>query len=93
MPYGLLEAMAMGLPAVATDVGDIKSMVAEANQRFIVPVADEAALTGALRTLIRDHPLRTRLGDANQAKVRSDFSIETMVAAYDHLFEDAAGRQ
>jgi glycosyltransferase involved in cell wall biosynthesis len=90
MPYGLLEAMAMALPAAATDVGDIRSTVAEANRPYIVPLADEAALTGALRNLYKDAALRARLGAANQAKARSDFSIETMVAAYDRLFESAA---
>ncbi len=88
MPYGLLEAMAAGLPAVATDVGDIKSIVAEDNKRFIVNVVDEAALTGSLRTLINDPALRATLGAANRTKAGSEFSIDVMVAAYDRLFSN-----
>ena len=83
MPYGLLEAMAARLPAAATDVGDIKSIVADANRPFIVPAPDEAALTGALRTLLRDEALRTRLGTENRAKAEAEFSLDTMIASYD----------
>jgi len=86
MPYGLLEAMAARLPAAATDVGDTKAIVCEPNRRFIVPTADEAALTGALRTLLRDAPLRARLGAENRAKAEREFALDKMIAAYDRLF-------
>ncbi len=87
MPIGLLEAMAAGLPAVATDVGDIKAIVSQPNQSYVVNAADTAALTGALRALLGDPVLRGKLGDANRAKVAKEFSIDMMVAAYDRLFE------
>jgi glycosyltransferase involved in cell wall biosynthesis len=93
MPYGLLEAMCRGLPVAATDVGDIRSMVADDNRQFVVSVADEAALTGALRSLLKDAALRAKLGAANQAKVRGEFSIETMIEAYDWLFGDISPRR
>jgi glycosyltransferase involved in cell wall biosynthesis len=86
MPYGLLEAMAAGLPAVATDVGDTKSIVAESNSPYIVGLSDPAALTAALRTMLRDAALRTKLGADNREKAQREFSLETMVAAYDRLF-------
>jgi len=92
MPLGLLEGMAAGLPAAGTDVGDTRSVVADENKRFIVPVADSAALTGTLRALLADAALRAKLGAANQAKARAEFSIDTMIAAYDRLFEDAGRR-
>jgi glycosyltransferase involved in cell wall biosynthesis len=90
MPYGLLEAMSAGLPVAATDVGDIKTIVSDLNRPFIVNVADEAALTGALRNLIRDPALRTKLAASNLVKARSEFSIQTMIAAYDRLFSDTS---
>jgi glycosyltransferase involved in cell wall biosynthesis len=90
MPYGLLEAMAAGLPAVSTDVGDIKSIVAEPNRPFIVPVSDEAQLSQALGRLLGSSELRARLGQANRIKAESEFALETMIAAYDRLFEGAA---
>ena len=87
MPLGLLEAMAAGLPAVATDVGDIRAMVADANRPYVVPVANESALAAALQALLGDPALRSVVGAANLAKARTDFSWDTMIAAYDRLFE------
>ena len=86
MPYGLLEAMAAGLPAACTDVGDTLAIVSEPNRPFVVPAADTAALTGALRTLLRQPALRASLGAANRAKVAQEFSLDTMIAGYDRLF-------
>lgn len=88
-PYGLLEAMCAGLPAVATDVGDIKAMVAVGNRPYITPVIDEAALTGALRQMLRDPALRVRLGAENLAKAKAEFTLDKMIATYDRLFQDA----
>jgi glycosyltransferase involved in cell wall biosynthesis len=93
MPYGLLEAMSAGLPVAATDVGDIKSMVAAENRQFVVNLADEAALTGALRTLLRDAALRKALADANQTKAKAEFSIDTMIETYDWFFGDIGPRR
>jgi glycosyltransferase involved in cell wall biosynthesis len=93
MPYGVLEAMAAALPVAATNVGDIKAMVAEENRQFIVNSADEAALTGALRNLLRDPALRAKLGAANQAKAKAEFSIDTMIEAYDWFFGDTSPRR
>ncbi|HLG86710.1 MAG TPA: glycosyltransferase [Alphaproteobacteria bacterium] len=90
MPYGLLEAMAAGLPAAATDVGDIKSIVAEPNRPFIVPALDEGQLAQALGRLFGSAELRSRLGQANRIKAEAEFSLDVMVRAYDRLFEKAA---
>jgi glycosyltransferase involved in cell wall biosynthesis len=54
-----------------------------------VPLIDEAALTGALRTMLGDADLRQRLGEENRAKAQSEFSLDTMIATYDRLFRDA----
>jgi glycosyltransferase involved in cell wall biosynthesis len=86
MPYGLLEAMAAGLPAACTDVGDTKAIVSDGNRPFIVPAVDTAALTGALRTLLAKPVLRATLGAANRGKVKQQFSLDAMIAGYDRLF-------
>jgi glycosyltransferase involved in cell wall biosynthesis len=90
MPLGLLEAMAAGLPAAATDVGDTKAMVAGANRQFIVPASDEAALARALAALLRDPALRASLGSANRLKAEREFALDQMIAAYDRLFQAVA---
>ncbi len=90
MPLGLLEAMAAGLPAVATDVGDCKPIVAESNRPFIVSAGDQAALAGALGTLLASQSLRARLGADNRARAKREFALDKMIDAYDRLFETAA---
>jgi glycosyltransferase involved in cell wall biosynthesis len=67
LPLVLLEAMASGLPVVATDVGDVRATLPEPSRRFVVPPGDAAALATALATVLGDPALRATLGAANRA--------------------------
>src|SRR6185369_8291313 len=67
LPIAVLEAMAMGLPAVATRVGGVPEVVEDGTTGFVVPPGDEAALRGALAGLVTEPALRARLGAAGQA--------------------------
>lgn len=88
MPLVVLEAMDAALPVVASDVGDIREMVAEDNRAFIVPASD-AAFADALRTLVEDGGLRSRVGLANLARQRTVYTLPPMVEAYDAAFARA----
>jgi glycosyltransferase involved in cell wall biosynthesis len=85
-PLSLIEAMAAGLPIVATDVGDIKEMVAESNRNYIVPVKDESGYRRALTRLLSDASLRREIGAANADKARADFDIRITAGRYRELF-------
>ena len=91
MPYTILEAMAAGLPIVATDVGDIKSMVAVENQPLVVPRDDMEAFVQAIEDLLLEPDLRRRIGAANRQRARSTFDQEAMIATYDALFSSMIG--
>jgi L-malate glycosyltransferase len=91
-PISLVEAMAAGLPAVCTDVGDVPTMVADENQPFIVEPDDETGLAGALATLAADPLLRAAVGAANQAKARALYDERAMIARYAELYGEAIGR-
>ncbi|MCS6877557.1 MAG: glycosyltransferase family 4 protein [Geminicoccaceae bacterium] len=89
MPQALLEAMAAGLPVVATAVGDVPAMVAPENRPFVVPPAREHELARALARLAADRELRRRLGEANRARARSAYPESRMVEAWSSLLEGA----
>jgi glycosyltransferase involved in cell wall biosynthesis len=86
MPYSILEAMAAGLPIVATDVGDVADMVAPENRPFVVAAGDDSGFVAALTRLLGDADERRRLGAANRRRVCADFTSDKMVADYDALF-------
>ena len=80
MPLSVLEAMAAGLPVVATDVGDVRLMVAAENRRLIVP-RDEDSMADALgRAVIMARAGAT--GAANRARVVAEFDQAAMFASY-----------
>jgi glycosyltransferase involved in cell wall biosynthesis len=89
MPIAVIEAMAAGLPVAATDVGDVCSMLADANAGYVVP-RDDAALAGSLAALLDDAELRSRVGAANRARALAAFDQEKMFAAYAALFDGVA---
>jgi L-malate glycosyltransferase len=89
-PIALIEAMAAGLPAVSTAVGDVAAMLSQANPPPI-PVSDEAGLAFALHRLMSDSVLRRAAGEANRAKAQAEYSEADMIAAYADLYSAAAG--
>lgn len=91
-PISLVEAMAAGLPAVSTDVGDVMAMVAPENRPLVVPATDEAAFSNALKSLADDMALRRRLGMANREKAFGHYGEPAMVDAYARLYGEALVR-
>ena len=89
MPLTVLEAMASSLPVVATDVGDVRRMVSEDNQPYILQAEDERGLSSALDDLMKNRSRREKIGRANRAKVLQLYSQQKMFAAYQQLFEEA----
>lgn len=84
LPLALLEAMAAGLPVVATAVGGVPDAVGDAG--VVVPPEDPAALAAALAPLVADAEHRAELGArARAAAARHDFAHT--VAAYQALYE------
>ncbi|WP_437620282.1 glycosyltransferase [Sorangium sp. So ce1151] len=81
-PNASLEAMAEGLPVVATAVGGMSEQVDDGATGRLVPPADAAALAGALVELAADPALRARMGAAGWERARERFSLERMVRDY-----------
>ncbi|MES2124540.1 MAG: glycosyltransferase [Gemmatimonadota bacterium] len=82
----LLEAMACGLPVVATDVGGNREVVVQGETGLLVPPQDPKAMADAMLSLMAD-PARARaLGIAGRERVVRDFSVDATVKAYEALY-------
>jgi glycosyltransferase involved in cell wall biosynthesis len=90
LPLSVLEAMEVGLPIVATDVGSVREALTAEETGLLVPPGDAVGLAGAVRRLLDDRDLRRRLGDAARARWAAEFDAATMVAAYERLYETLA---
>lgn len=91
MPTSLIEAMASGLPAIATAVGDIPDMLGKESRAFIIDREDESAFTAQLRALIDSAELRRTLGAANLDRARR-FDQAPMTEAFRRLYVAALAR-
>jgi glycosyltransferase involved in cell wall biosynthesis len=88
MPLTVMEAMAIGVPVLATDVGDVPSML-EGRAGIVVPPGDRAALEAALAELLDDPARRAELGAAGE-EIAAGRDSAAMVRSYEDLFERAA---
>jgi L-malate glycosyltransferase len=91
-PISLVEAMTSAIPAVSTDVGDVRNIVARDNLPFIVRREDEAGLANAIRILSADADLRAKVGEANRFVACSQYDESTMFARYRQLYGSAMKR-
>jgi len=82
----LLEAMACGCAPVATHVGGNPELVDDGVNGLLVPAQDSQALAVALARLVGDAELRRKLASASLVRVREQFSLARMVAAYERLY-------
>jgi glycosyltransferase involved in cell wall biosynthesis len=85
----IVEAMACGLPVVATNVGGIPEVVVDGKTGFLVPPRDPIALASKLATLVESEELRLRMGALAAEKARSCHSFkdcaENVIRAYNSL--------
>ncbi len=86
IPVALMEAMAAGLPVVATEISGIPELVQAGLTGFLVPSGDPVALADALERLAADAALRARMGKAGRAKVEREFNLRANTASLVRLF-------
>ncbi|GMV73369.1 MAG: hypothetical protein AMXMBFR78_03200 [Rubrivivax sp.] len=86
----ILEAMASGLPVIATAVGGNADLVEDGVTGQIVPAGDVPALAQTLCRFAQDEPARRAAGAAGRARVEARFSLPAMVRAYQQVYEGAS---
>jgi len=89
LPHVVLEAMAAGLPVVATNAGGTGEVVEHDVTGLLVPVGDQAALKAAIERLWRDPALGRRLADAALIRSRVHFDFEAMVSSTEQTLRAA----
>ena len=77
-PNGVLEAMAAGLPVVATDIPGVRDALGSNATQFLAPIGDPLVLAQKIQLMIDNPDLRQEEGEKNRARVKNEFSIEKM---------------
>jgi glycosyltransferase involved in cell wall biosynthesis len=91
LPLGVLEAMSLSLPIVATAVGGVPDVIEDGRTGLLVPPADAAALAGALNRLLDDFPAAEAMGRAAREAFDRRFDVPAMTGAYLDLYRKALG--
>ena len=92
-PFGGVtnEAMSLGLPVIATNVGGSLDQVVDGLTGLLVAPGDPAALADAIEKLMSNPELRRQMGTAAAERVRQKFSPEAMVSKIEQVFNEALG--
>ena len=88
-PLAILEAMAAGLPVVATSRGGIPDLVREGETGLLVPAGDPGALGAALARLLTDPAGARRMGEAGRRRWEERYTVERCMERVAGLFEEA----
>ena len=91
-PLVPLEAMAAGLPVVASDIGGGAELIESGKSGLLIPPADVDALARAIDSLLADDALRRRMGEAARERIVERYTIEAMTRQTVAVYELAAKR-
>jgi len=92
LPNVILEAMAAGLPVVATRVGGVPELVEPGVTGWLVPPGDAPALAAALGQVLSDAEARGAMGRTARQRAVDDFSLEAMARQYETMLDRLLGQ-
>jgi glycosyltransferase involved in cell wall biosynthesis len=87
LPNAVMEAMAAGVPVVATSVGGTKELIADGETGYLAPPSDSAALADRILFALGDEVHREEIVSAARRRITSTFSIERMVESVENLYQ------
>jgi glycosyltransferase involved in cell wall biosynthesis len=88
-PFGivLLEAMAAGLPVIATNAGGVPEIITDDQNGVLLPPAEAAVLSREISALAADAPRRRRLGDCARITVKERFALEDIIERTEEVYK------
>ena len=93
LPNSILEAMAMGIPVVATDIGGTKELIVAGESGYMVAEGDAAGMARAMIDLICNEHLRKSVGRAAQRRIEEKFSFVSRLRRIETLYEKVLARR
>jgi glycosyltransferase involved in cell wall biosynthesis len=90
MSNSVMEAMAAGVPVVASDIPANRELVVDGQTGFLVKVGDSVGFAQFTDRILGDPALARRLGDAGRERMRTEFSVDKMVARHADLYREIA---
>ncbi len=86
----IMEAMAAGIPVIASNIPPNRELVIDGDTGYLVKVGDRAGFAQFAERLLADPELATKLGTAGRERMQTEFSIEQMVAKHAELYRTIA---
>jgi glycosyltransferase involved in cell wall biosynthesis len=91
MPNVIIEALAAGVPQVATAVGGTPETLEEGGTGFLVPPGDPVMLSARILKILGDGELRDRMARRSRALFQERFGVERMSRRHEELYQEALG--
>jgi glycosyltransferase involved in cell wall biosynthesis len=88
MSNSVMEAMAAGVPVIATDIPPNRELVVDGKTGYLVGVGDSVGMAQFTDRILADPSLAQQLGAAGRERMRSEFSIDRMVSAHAELYRE-----
>ncbi|MFQ5923242.1 MAG: glycosyltransferase [Anaerolineales bacterium] len=92
-PRSVMEAMAAGLPIVATNVNGINELVVDGETGLLVPPGDTAAMASAIAKLLRDQEIRLEMGRRGRLRIEAEYDIRSTTNRLETFYGRVASQQ
>ena len=91
LSLAVMEAMACGLPVVASNCSSLSEQIDDGRGGFLCPVGDVKAFAEKINLLAESPGLRKEMGQYNRAKIEKKFTLDRMVKEYQKIFSEVLG--